>query len=321
MTISKIFQIIEVGENPEEFVRSATESEIQQVIDIVNHKMQEIVDTFNEKNEAEKIQFSDNLENLQLKLERDISSSKSIKLSIAFLKILEKINALTLDNTESAISDKITILNSELEKQKELFEEKINLLNDQIEKFDTISQNLEAKIEKQTIDHITILGIFASLIFSVFGGLQSISAVFARVGEAPLNQLLIFTGIMIISMLAIIFIGFNAVSKIAGKTISSSCDKNNCEASCNCRFHEKHPTLFYAGGLGVLVITIGFSYYIALNLGTILNQSVWDWKYFLNSSLGINIVMLSITLAVLGALFFSYIKLGNRIRSRNNDST
>ena len=105
-------------------------------------------------------------------------------------------------------------------------------------------------------EFVAILGIFASIIFGVFGGFQEIQLIGKNLNTTPIPKLLIFSSLVMLGITLIIFLCFNAISKLTNLPMRSC----NCEAGeCNCSFKKKHPTIFYSSSLFIYMLFVGFA--------------------------------------------------------------
>ena len=101
----------------------------------------------------------------------------------------------------------------------------------------------KTKYDKMTIDFLSMMGIFSTIIFSVFGGLSQIGAIGDNLSETPISKILMYISLSAIILILIIFFSFNAISKLTGlKLKSCTCTENNC----TCAVSDKHPTLYFS---------------------------------------------------------------------------
>ncbi|WP_270671287.1 hypothetical protein [Staphylococcus hominis] len=152
-----------------------------------------------------------------------------------------------IKNEKTSI-DKIT---KETEKLKGL-EKNIDKITEETEKL----KGLEKNIGKIYTEFVAILGIFASIIFGVFGGFQEIQLIGKNLNTTPIPKLLIFSSLVMLGVTLIIFLCFNAISKLTNMPMRSC----NCKAGeCNCSFRKRHPTIFYSSCIYLYVLLVGFA--------------------------------------------------------------
>lgn len=90
----------------------------------------------------------------------------------------------------------------------------------------------------------------------MFGGFQEIQLIGKNLNTTPIPKLLIFSSLVMLGITLIIFLCFNAISKLT-KLPMRNC---NCEVGkCNCSFKDKHPTIFYSSSLFIYILFVGFA--------------------------------------------------------------
>ena len=115
------------------------------------------------------------------------------------------------------------------------------------EEQDTIK--LEQKSTQK--DFVTILGIFTTIIFAAFGGIQLLGNALTNLSKENLVISIISGSFVFVSIIIILSLLFSGLSKMTDLTVRScDCKERN---SCKCRFSKKHPTIFYSF---LLVLTI-----------------------------------------------------------------
>ncbi|EGP4967584.1 hypothetical protein [Enterococcus faecium] len=102
----------------------------------------------------------------------------------------------------------------------------------------------KSKYDKMTIDFLSMMGIFSTIIFAIFGGLSQIGAIGDNLAETPLSKILMYISLSAITLILIVFISFNAISKLTGLKLKSCACKN--EEECSCTIRQKHPTLSFS---------------------------------------------------------------------------
>lgn len=172
--------------------------------------------------------------------------------------------AKTFEHLSLAINQKRSLYNEQIEKLNELDSKSDSInsklidyqddqskkLTDQKEEFNTIlikyKRDIDLykeKYDKMTIDFLSMMGIFSTIIFAVFGGLSQIGAIGDNLSETPIHKILMYISLSSITLIFIVFISFNAISKLTGmKLRSCDCDSFTCTHSVI----EKHPTLSFS---------------------------------------------------------------------------
>lgn len=163
-----------------------------------------------------------------------------------------------IDHIELAIEQKIGLYEKQKDQIKSINEQiknektSIDKITNETEKL----KGLEKNIGKIYTEFVAILGIFASIIFGVFGGFQEIQLIGKNLNTTPIPKLLIFSSLVMLGVTLIIFLCFNAISKLTNMPMRSC----NCKAGeCNCSFRKRHPTIFYSSCIYLYVLLVGFA--------------------------------------------------------------
>lgn len=154
----------------------------------------------------------------------------------------------------------------ELIKLKENLEAEENQLKELGDK----TEEYKRKYDKMTIDFLSMMGIFSTIIFAVFGGLSQIGAIGSNLPSTPIHKILMYISLSSITLIFIVFISFNAISKLTGMRLRScNCkDKDNCNHS----IYEKHPSLSLS--LFFFIDLLLFSFILRL-----FNSSSWVLQF------------------------------------------
>lgn len=151
--------------------------------------------------------------------------------------------AKTKEHLSLALNQKNNLYN---EQKKELADLK-NILAREQAQLKNLQDHTDAykdKYDKMTIDFLSMMGIFSTIIFAVFGGLSQIGAIGDNLAETPISKILMYVSLSSITLILIVFISFNAISKLTGlKLKSCTCKK---EEECTCTLRQKHPTLSFS---------------------------------------------------------------------------
>ncbi|MGX0434795.1 hypothetical protein [Staphylococcus hominis] len=158
-------------------------------------------------------------------------------------------------------------------------------------------------------EFVTILGIFATIIFAVFGGFQEIQALGSNLKQVDITKILFFLPLLMLGINFILFLSFNSISKIIGKPIKSCGHENPCD----CSFDKKHPTIFYSSKI--------FIWFFLIGAALMLFNSQFNWT-FKNVSSKINFAIL-IVIIVVPIIFTSYkynkLKKSKNVEKKSND--
>lgn len=129
------------------------------------------------------------------------------------------------------------------------FNKKLKDSHERLQEIDKIKNRIYTEF-------VAILGIFASIIFGVFGGFQEIQLIGRNLNTTPIPKLLIFSSLVMLGITLIIFLCFNAISKLTNLSLSSC----SCKVGeCNCSFRKRHPTIYYSSIVFVYMTFVGFA--------------------------------------------------------------
>ncbi len=182
------------------------------------------------------------------KIYKDINTIKVV------YKIIDHLNLAIAQKTVLYDKQKVEIKGMSF--QIDQLNNDINNENKKMKEIQDAYINIEKARGKIYTEFVAILGIFASIIFGVFGGFQEIQLIGKNLNSTPIPKLLIFSSLVMLGVTLIIFLCFNAVSKLT-KLPLKSC---NCEiGKCDCSFRKKHPTIFYSTCLYMYILCIGFA--------------------------------------------------------------
>ena len=151
-----------------------------------------------------------------------------------------------IEHTELAIIQKESLEGSN--------KEMILKLKGKTEELEEIIIEYEKRLKKSTMDIIAIIGIFSTIIFAVFGGINQIGAIGSKLPETPIYKIFIYTGISGATVLSIVFLSFYSLSKLTKLSIlSCKCDGDNCKHS----IVEKHPVFSFSLWMFISFIAMG----------------------------------------------------------------
>ncbi|MCO4666394.1 hypothetical protein Si004_00551 [Streptococcus infantarius subsp. infantarius] len=128
------------------------------------------------------------------------------------------------------------------------------------------TKELEEKYEKINVEIISVLGIFASIIFAVFGGVSQLGALGGKLATTSVSKIFIFVGASSFALFSVVFMAFAATARLTGRELKScGCSKNNDDKKCPHKIHERYP---------IYVISIIASFFILI-LGVLGNRGVY----------------------------------------------
>ncbi|MBB6446437.1 hypothetical protein [Bacillus benzoevorans] len=134
---------------------------------------------------------------------------------------------------------------------------------------------IEKHSRKITSDFVSILGIFSSVIFAAFGGLEILKNILGNIEKVQTGKLLVFSSITIGAIIFLVFLLLNGLSKLTGlKLRSCNCDSNE---SCSCNLVQKHPSIVIIYMIILFIFMIGVTEYF-LDYRTLINDLINTWK-------------------------------------------
>lgn len=239
-------------------------------------------------------------------LERDFDIDK-VKQELKIIEVVYKL----IDHISLAIEQKTGLYDKqkvEIKAMRNQIEQLSNDLNDENEKVKTIQKaylNVEKSRGKIYTEFVAILGIFASIIFGVFGGFQEIQLIGKNLNTTPIPKLLIFSSLVMLGVTLIIFLCFNAISKLTNLPMRSC----NCEeGKCDCTFRKKHPTIFYPSCIYLYFLCIGFALRLYKYSDFTIKDTFNDWD---KDVLPLSLILLPI---IIVAIYIYYDKRNNNTR-------
>lgn len=154
---------------------------------------------------------------------------------------------------------------SSMKEELESYSEKIDKHNDEINNWYT--------------NIITILGLFAAIVVTFFGGLGAISSIFTNIDTISKYRLLFIVLLVVFAMFNIVFMTLYYIAKISNKSIHRECinrcknkdvkrenssfgKKNICESKKNVFCSRKrYPMIFYFNVIILIMLTISLGMY------------------------------------------------------------
>lgn len=155
---------------------------------------------------------------------------------------------------------------------------------------------LKRKHENIMISFVSILGIFASIIFAVFGGFKQLEGLGNNLHHIAIYKMLMYIGCTGIVITSIVFISFYAVSKLTGLRLHSC----GCNSKCECSVYKKYPVLMMTYHFLISMISTGFI--------ILLLRHYYDFGLTNNTWIGGILIVMFLILPILPVLIFLYKK-------------
>lgn len=152
-------------------------------------------------------------------------------------------------------------------------EEEVRILSvksqESIEKYKKLNvtaRELKRNYNNLNVEIISVLGIFASIIFAVFGGISQLGNLGGVLATTSVSKIFIFVGASSFVLFSVVFMAFAATARLTGRELRScGCSKNKDDKKCPHKIHERYP---------IYVISIIASFFILI-LGVLGNRGVY----------------------------------------------
>lgn len=148
----------------------------------------------------------------------------------------------------------------DLKREIQIKELEIKKLKDDFEMIKDKQNKALKRAKSVQKDFVTILGIFASILITTFGGLTILTSIFNNIQTAPTGKLILFGSLVVLAIIMTVFLLLNGISKLSELNLKS-CGCVN-DVSCNCSIVKKHPTLYIVTVSLLVSALIGASEYV-----------------------------------------------------------
>ena len=135
-------------------------------------------------------------------------------------------------------------------------QELYNVTQESIEeykKLKKVAHQLKRNYSNLNVEIISVLGIFASIIFAVFGGVSQLGQLGENLNEAGLGKIFIFVGSSSFLLFSALFIAFNTTAHLTDRNMKACCNKNGCSHNIK----EKYPVYFWSIIISIIMIAFG----------------------------------------------------------------
>ena len=162
----------------------------------------------------------------------------------AFYKVLEHIKLAYTQyqnlykKTESEVQELYNVTQESIEEYKKLKK---------------VAHELKRNYSNLNVEIISVLGIFASIIFAVFGGVSQLGQLGENLNEAGLGKIFIFVGSSSFLLFSALFIAFNTTAHLTDRNMKACCNKNGCSHNIK----EKYPVYFWSIIISIIMIAFG----------------------------------------------------------------
>ena len=124
---------------------------------------------------------------------------------------------------------------------------------EEYKKLKKVAHELKRNYSNLNIEIISVLGIFASIIFAVFGGVSQLGQLGENLNEAGLGKIFIFVGSSSFLLFSALFIAFNTTAHLTDRNMKACCNKNGCSH----HIKEKYPVYFWSIIISIIMIAFG----------------------------------------------------------------
>lgn len=169
-----------------------------------------------------------------------------------------------------------------------------NIINDEYKNLKESYNELKRKHENIMISFVSILGVFASIIFAVFGGFKQLEGLGNNLHHIAIYKMLMYIGCTGIVITSIVFISFYSVSKLTGLRLHSC----GCDSKCECSVYKKYPVLMMTYHFLISMISTGFI--------ILLLRHYYDFGLTNNAWIGGILILIFSILLILPVLIFLY---------------
>ncbi|CCW41048.1 hypothetical protein JavanS54_0008 [Streptococcus satellite phage Javan54] len=196
-------------------------------------------------------------------LEQDSSKENNSRENAiyAFYKVVEhtKLAYVQYQSLYHKTEQEVLTIQKDIESWSESTAEILSDSYTKVEDINSEIKSLEGKYSKLNIDIISVLGIFASIIFAVFGGVSQLGALGGALNETSLGKILIFIGGSSFVLFSVVFLAFYTTALLTGK------DMRVCECrykvsdnkKCTHSICEKYPIYVIMTTITILIFIMG----------------------------------------------------------------
>ncbi|SNU07473.1 hypothetical protein SAMN05216470_0908 [Streptococcus equinus] len=144
-------------------------------------------------------------------------------------------------------------------------EEEVRILSiksqESIEKYKKLNitaRELKRNYNNLNVEIISVLGIFASIIFAVFGGISQLGNLGGVLATTSVSKIFIFVGASSFVLFSVVFMSFAATARLTGRELRScGClEKNNGE-KCQHKIYERYPIYTISVIISLIILILG----------------------------------------------------------------
>ena len=176
----------------------------------------------------------------------------------AFYKVLEHTKLAyaqyqsLYQKTESEVQELYTTSQKSIEEYKKLKNTAQKSIED-YKKLRNTARELKRNYNNLNVEIISVLGIFASIIFAVFGGVSQLGQLGENLNKVSLGEMFIFIGSSSFLLFSVLFIAFNTTAHLTERNMKACCN----EIECIHKINKKYPVYFWSIIISIIMIAFG----------------------------------------------------------------
>lgn len=124
---------------------------------------------------------------------------------------------------------------------------------EEYKKLKNTARELKRNYNNLNVEIISVLGIFASIIFAVFGGVSQLGQLGENLNKVSLGEMFIFIGSSSFLLFSVLFIAFNTTAHLTERNMKACCN----EIECIHKINKKYPVYFWSIIISIIMIAFG----------------------------------------------------------------
>lgn len=187
-----------------------------------------------------------------------------------------------------------------------------NLLEQADETLENVKVELDSHKSQIYTQFVTILGIFTTIIFTAFGGLEMLRNILGNIDDADTEKLLVFSSLTLSGIIILLFILLSGISKLTRLNLRS-CGCNSKDTKCEHNFAQKYPAFVLAQLVLFIIFLLGLTGYF-IPYRTLFTEFITD------KSVGVNSIIFGVllfNLAVFASFYYFYKKQPKEKKHKN----
>lgn len=115
------------------------------------------------------------------------------------------------------------------------------------------ARELKRNYKNLNVEIISVLGIFASIIFAVFGGVSQLGQLGENLKNTSLGKIFIFIGSSSFLLFSVLFIAFNTTARLTDRNMKACCNRNRCGHW----IFQRYPIYFWSMAVSIIMVIVG----------------------------------------------------------------